>query len=264
MTETKYHLPGVTLLITHYNRSGSLQRLLDAFIQLGCTFDDIVVSDDASKPLHLEKVRALQPHYGFRLIEAPVNRGFAANLNKGQDAVKTPYTLYVQEDFVPLPGCQPHLLDALQIMNEHQAFDYIRFWSFYRYPTLKPFAKGFSETVFSPWNFNHLSFFMYSDNPHLRRSSFLQKFGRYQEDIVGDKAEHNMSISYMQKKGKGLFYEQHLTLFDHRNSPDEPSSFGRANWRQSNSQALLFLRFFYLRYKWLKCLWQLKFMRFDH
>ena len=45
--------PGVTLLVTVYNRSRSLDRLLDAFKQLNCHFGDIVVSDDGSKPEHL-------------------------------------------------------------------------------------------------------------------------------------------------------------------------------------------------------------------
>lgn len=251
----QYHFPGVTLLITHFNRSGSLERLLASFRELNCHFDEIVVSDDASRPEHQAKLKALQPVYNFRLITSPTpgNKGFANNINKGQDAVTTPYTLYIQEDFVPLAGCQPHLAEALQIMKEHPELDYIRFWSFYRYPTLKPFGKGFSETIYSPWNLSHLKFFMYSDNPHLRRSNFLQKFGRYQEDIDGNISEYRMSISYMQKKGKGLFFEDYESLFDHRNSPDEPSSFARPTWKQSQSLPVRILRWFYQRYKWYKC-----------
>jgi glycosyltransferase involved in cell wall biosynthesis len=256
----QYYFPGVTLMITHYNRSGSLERLLSAFRDLGCKFDEIVVSDDSSKPPHQQKLKDIQPVYNFRLVTTPTNKGFPGNINQGQDAVKTPYTLYVQEDFVPLPGCASHLADALQIMNEKPDIDYIRFWSFYRYPTLKPFGKGFSEAYYSPWNFSHLKFFMYSDNPHLRRSNFLQKFGRYQA-IDGNVSEYRMSISFMQKKGRGLFYNDYDTLFDHRNSPDEPSTFDRPEWRQKKSPFLLLLRWMYLRYKWLKCYKDLKFLR---
>jgi len=256
--EQEYYFPGVTLMVTHYNRSASLDRLLATFRELGCRFADIVISDDASKPPHQEKLKALQAAYNFRLITTAKNTGFPGNMNKGQDAVTTPYTLYVQEDFVPLPGCGPHLLDALQIMNETQEVDYIRFWSFYRFPTLKPFGKGFSETVYKPWNMSHLKFFMYSDNPHMRRSNFLQKFGRYQENLDGNISEYRMSISFMQKKGKGLFYNEYQSLFEHRNSADEPSTFDRANWRASTNKFYLILRFFYLRYKWAKCYKDLK------
>ncbi|MBO3273520.1 glycosyltransferase, partial [Hymenobacter defluvii] len=93
--------PAVTLLITHYNRSKSLERLLGAFKALGVMFGDIIVSDDNSKGLHVQAIEHLQTRYSFKLITAPVNRGLGNNLNKGQDAVATPYTLYVQEDFVP-------------------------------------------------------------------------------------------------------------------------------------------------------------------
>ena len=238
MTES-YYFPGVTLLVTHYNRSSSLERLLTRFRTLGCRFDDIVVSDDGSKPEHQEKLKALQPVFNFRLITAAKNGGFAANMNKGQDAVKTPYTLYVQEDFEVNDAFPPHLRDALQFMNDDKDLDYVRFWSFYRYPTLKPFGKGFSLIVYSPWNLNHRKFFMYSDNPHLRRSNFLQKFGRYQEDIDGNISEHRMSISFIQKKGKGLFYDDYEALFEHKNSADEPSSFKRSKWRQSENPLAL-------------------------
>ncbi len=256
-----FYYPGVTLLITHYNRSKSLERLLINLKNLQCTFEDIVVSDDGSRPEHQEKLKEMQPVYNFRIISAPVNKGFPNCINKGQDAVKTPYTIYIQEDFDPTPLFPPHLADALQLMNENKDLDYIRFWSFYRFPTLKPYAKGFSETIFNPWNFNHLNFFMYSDNPHLRRSNFLEKFGRYQEGIKGDVSEHNQAIRFIQRKGKGLFYEQYETLFEHKNSEDEPSSFDRASWRQSRSPIFLFMRAIYLKFKWMKCMWQVYFMK---
>ena len=259
--ENKYYMHGVTLLITHYNRSKSLEKLLKIFTVLQCSFEEIVVSDDGSKPEHQRKLEHLASTFNFRLIKSESNKGFANNMNKGQDAVKTPYTLYIQEDFEPSENCIPHLVDALNIMQAAPDLDYIRFWSFYKYPNLKPYGKGFSELVFSRWNMSHLKFFMYSDNPHLRRSNFLQKFGRYQEDIDGNISEYRMSVSFMQKKGKGLFYDDYESLFTHKNYQDEPSCFNRASWRSSNSPIFLFARWFYLRYKWLKSYKDLKLLR---
>jgi glycosyltransferase involved in cell wall biosynthesis len=259
--ETQFYYPGVTLLITHYNRWKSLDRLLTKLNELKCKFDDIVVSDDASKPEVQQQLQALQSKYGFRLVTAPVNKGFANNINKGQDAVKTPYTLYIQEDFVPSDLFPEKMVDALQIMDKRTDVDYIRFWAAYRYPVLKKYDKGFAETVFKPLTLNHHSFFMYSDNPHIRRSNFLQKFGRYQEEIDGNISEHNMAIRFIQRKGKGLFYEEYSTLFDHKNDNDEPSSFSRAGWRSSQHPFWVSLRSVYLKYKWMKCMWQVKFMQ---
>jgi len=253
--------PGVTLLITHYNRSASLGRLLASFKALDCRFDDIVVADDGSKPDQQEQLKQLQTLYNFNLVLSPKNMGFPHNFNKGQDAVKTPLTLYVQEDFVPSPTFPAHFADAVQFMNTDKSLDYIRFWSFYRYPTMRPVGKGFSELVFSPWNMSHLKFFMYSDNPHLRRSNFFEKFGRYKEGLSGDVMEYKMAISFLQNKGKGLFYDDHMALFEHVNSTDEPSTMHRANWRQKKNPLLLFMRWGYLRFKWLRSTWDMKFMR---
>lgn len=255
------YYPGVTLLITHYNRSGSLERLLSSFRELGCRFDDIVVSDDCSKPPHLERLKALQPEYAFRLVTASVNTGFPGNINKGQDAVTTPYTLYIQEDFVPFEKFPARLADALDFMNSDKNLDYIRFWSFYRYPGLVPYGKGFALEVYKPFSFDHRKFFMYSDNPHLRRSDFLKKFGHYQEHVNGNVSEYRMSISFMQKKGKGLFFEEYDSLFEHKNSPDEPSTFDRPEWKQKKQPHILLLRWVYLKYKFLKSVWELNFMR---
>lgn len=254
-------LDTVTLLITHYNRSSSLERLLAAFTRLGCKFGDIVVSDDGSKPEHLDKVKALQNTYPFRLITTPVNKGLGNNINKGQDAVTTPYTLYVQEDFEPSDIFPAHFADALQFMNEDKGLDIARFYAYFTYPTLKPYGKGFSEMVYSPFNLNHLKFYFYSDHPHLRRSNFLEKFGRYPEGIKGDLTEYKMAISFLQKKGRGLFYNEFTTLFYQKNSSDEPSTMSRAHWRQRKNIFTLSLRALYLKYKLLKCTWDLKFMR---
>ena len=97
----EYFFGEVTLLITHYNRSQSLEQLLLSFEALNCRFGDVVASDDGSKPEHIDYLLQLQKKHDFRLITTPENRGLGNNINKGQDAVHTPLTLYVQEDFTP-------------------------------------------------------------------------------------------------------------------------------------------------------------------
>ena len=58
MNET-YFFKDVTLFITHYNRWRSLDRLLISLEKLNCKFEDIVVSDDASRPEHLDEVKRM-------------------------------------------------------------------------------------------------------------------------------------------------------------------------------------------------------------
>lgn len=258
-----FSFPEITLLITHYNRSGSLERLLASFDQLGCKFGEIIVSDDASRPEHLEKITALQPFYHFRLITTPRNRGHGHSINKGQDQVTTPYTLYVQEDFVPYPKFPGALSDSLEIMKEDSTIDYIRYWALAKaYPRLEPYAKGFSRMIYRFTDTDHLKFYQYSDTVHLRRSSFFEKFGRYKEGLKGDVIDYKMAISFLQNKGNGLFYDEFTQLFSHENSPDEPSTMRPLiNWRQRRNIITIPLRWLYLKYKWVRCTLDVKFMR---
>jgi len=239
-----------TLLVTHYNRSASLERLLKAFADQDIIFVDIVVSDDGSKPEHLERLKSMQNTYPFRLITTPVNKGLGNNINKGQDAVNTPYTLYVQEDFDPFPGYKKHLQDALSIADERGDIDMIRFYAYFKYPYLKPYRDGFSEMIFKLWYPGYRKFHCYSDHPHLRRSTFFDKFGRYAEGIKGDRTEFLMAVSFLKNKGKAMFYEDFKGLFDQINSNDEPSTMKRSDLRQSPNVVIAFVRSIYRNIKY--------------
>nr|WP_210486166.1 glycosyltransferase family 2 protein [Rufibacter aurantiacus] len=254
MDNSKHYFHEVTLLVTHYNRSSSLERLLRSFQELNCVFEDIVVSDDGSRPEHLEPLKQLQMQYGFQLITSPVNKGLGHNMNKGQSAVKTAYTLYVQEDFVPKPAFPSHFKDGLKILQQQKEIDLVRFYAYFKYPYLKPYKKGFSEMVFKgqPWFSNHLKFYQYSDHPHLRRSNFFEKFGKYVEGKKGDITEFKMCLSFIKNGGKGVYFEDFTSLFEQKNSPEEPSTMKRVNWRQQQVPVVLFLRWWYLKGRIIK------------
>lgn len=252
MEKPEYHFKEVTLLITHYNRSLSLENLLKAFKRLKCSFEDIVVSDDASKPEHLERIRLLQKDFSFRLITSPDNGGLGHNLNKGQDAVQTPYTLYIQEDFEPQDEFPSKLKYSLEEMNKRQDIDIVRYYSYLKYPYLKPYEEGFSEMYIYPFARNYKKIYYYSDHPHLRRSSFFQKFGRYSEGIIGDKCEYKMCISFIRNNGKGLFYNDFQSLFHQKNSSEEPSTMTttRNKWSQSKNLFIFYAREIYRQVKY--------------
>jgi glycosyltransferase involved in cell wall biosynthesis len=69
-----YHFENVTLLVTHYNRSSSLENLLRSFDSINIVFGDIVVSDDGSREEHLSKLESLSKQLPFRLITTEKNR----------------------------------------------------------------------------------------------------------------------------------------------------------------------------------------------
>lgn len=248
MAENKIHFDKVTLLITHYNRSKSLERLLEAYAGYNFSFYEIIVSDDGSNPEHIAYIENLMDHYSFRLIKTPANKGLGNNINKGQDQVKSEYTLYVQEDFIPMPGFQKPLADGLRILQDDSSADTVRFYAYIDYPKLKYYRDGFSEMVFDVWSADTNKFHLYSDHPHLRRTTFLEKFGRYDEHSHSDKTEFKMMISFLQQKGKGYLYNDYRTVFEQVNTAVEPSTVKRDFWRNNNSIAVRLMRYFYRQY----------------
>ena len=240
----------ITLLITHYNRSRSLRRLLDTFAGLGCSFGGIVVADDCSLPEHLTALQALRHEFGFTLVTTPRNGGLGHNLNKGQDAVQTPYTLYIQEDFVPNPAFVPELQTALRLMDENPAIDFARFYAYIPYPYMTPYEGGFSAMHLPRRGLDYTKIYMYSDHPHLRRRSFPQKFGRYAEGLKGDKTEYRMCISFLQNKGNGLFFRDFKTLLSQENDAAEPSTMTRSSRTNSQNPVIAAVRYVYRQLKY--------------
>lgn len=229
--ETNYFRE-ITLLITHYNRSISLERLLKSFEERQIRFKEIVVSDDGSKSEHLKNMELFKGKYGIRLVLTEKNKGLANNINKGQRAVKTPFTLYVQEDFIPTDRFSQSLTDGLKFIKEDSKIDLVRFYAYRIHPYLKPLKNGFSEMEFHFWRPNAYQFNCYSDHPHLRRSSFLDKFGDYKEGIKSDRAEFKMAMSFVQHKGKAIIHDNYREIFIQENSSAEPSQVARKKLKQ--------------------------------
>lgn len=255
MDTQKYNFNNVSLLITHYNRSTSLEKLLNTFKTRSCFFAEIVVSDDGSRPEHLDHLKRIQVLYGFKLILSEVNKGLGDNLNKGQDAVTSEFTLYVQEDFIPTANFAPNFKKALAMMSSSNELDIIRFYAYVKYPYLKPYKDGFSEMRIKPWYPDYMKIYYYSDHPHLRRSNFLAKFGRYAENVKGDRMEYRMCVSFIQNKGKGLFFDNFKSLFIQENSEIEPSTMTRKNWTQTKNPVISMVRYVYRQFKYNYDLW---------
>ncbi len=252
MTPKSFHFPSVTLLITHYNRSLFLESLLMAFEAFDCHFAQVIVSDDCSQGEHAARLVDLQKRFQFKLLSAETNGGLGNNINKGQDSVETPYTLYVQEDFEPKKPFPTKLVEALEFMQRDPTLDMVRFYSFFDYPIKKPFEKGFSKIGFNWTNPNHIKFYCYSDHPHLRRSDFTEKFGRYIEGQNVDVTEMGTAFRFIHRGGKALFYDEYASLFYHEKNKVETSTRTQPMWRQSGNPAIRLLRFGYLRFRWLK------------
>src|SRR5690606_37742624 len=89
-----------------------------------------------------------------------------------------------------------------------------------------------------------------SDHPHLRRTSFLEKFGKYKEGIKSDKTEYQMCISFLKNKGKAIIHRDFQSLLKQENTLLEPSTVQRANWRQSKNPFIAIVRSLYRQVKY--------------
>lgn len=219
-----FNFPNISLLITHYNRSQSLKRLLLTFKVLQCNFGEIIVSDDYSSFEHQIRLKKLQEEFEFRLVLSEHNRGLGNNINKGQKTVTKPYTLYIQEDFVPQRAFPEKLLNGLSFLDNDRELDIVRFYAYSRYPYLTNFENGFSRMHMRKFGLRYKKVHYYSDHPHLRRSTFLDKFGEYSEGAKSDVTEYNMSVAFIRNNGKGIFYNDHYSLLTQVNSTEEPST----------------------------------------
>ena len=242
----------ITLLITHYNRSQSLERLLQTLVNLKVTFSEIVVSDDGSRIEHLTELYKLKDIYQFNLVTTPTNKGLGNNINKGQDKVSKKYTLYIQEDFVPKKIFFDKLKVAYQFFQDDDELDFVRFYAYFKLPNLEPFKEGFSLVRFKPYNLweSYRKFYVYSDHPHLRKSNFFEKFGRYPEGIKPDKTEYKMMMKVLSVGVKTYFYEDFKALIEQENSEIEPSTVKRNFWRNNENILISMIRhtYRYLRF----------------
>jgi glycosyltransferase involved in cell wall biosynthesis len=250
------HFSDVTLMITHFNRSESLERLLKTLQKLEISFDEIIVSDGGSKKEHLDFVIQMKQQFNFTLLTSEYNKGLGNTINAGQDAAKSQYILYIQEDFVPKAAIAAALRDGLEIIKTEQKWDVIRFYAFpwAPFPYLKPYKNGFSTMKFSLWPsyINHLKFSVYSDHPHLKRRTFPEKFGRYVESLNGDVTEMSMCRTFLKKNGKGLFFTDFKSLFEHDNNDHEPGLFRPERLKTKKYSDIAPLYWLYLKYKVFK------------
>lgn len=245
-----HHFSQVSLLITHYNRSSSLKRLLRSFEKLACTFHEIVVSDDGSETEHLEVLKASAEEFNFTLITTEINAGLGNNINKGQDVISSEFTLYVQEDFEPTELFPDSFKNSLAMIQEDKDLDIVKFYAYLEYPYLKPFKYGYSKMYLPFFATDYMKIYQYSDHPHLRRSNFLTKFGRYAEGLNVERTEYKMCISFLKNKGKAIFYNDYKELFIQKNSAAEPSTMLRKGWRLKNNLITNILRETYRQCKY--------------
>jgi len=89
--------PAVAVVIPFYNGSAFIERALRSVAAQSMPATEVVVVNDGSEPQERAFLHALQPRYGFTLIEQE-NGGQGAARNAGVAASSAPYICFLDQD----------------------------------------------------------------------------------------------------------------------------------------------------------------------
>lgn len=98
----------VTAIIPNWNRAELLARALDSLRRQTAPCARVLVVDNGSTDSSCEVAAAA----GADVLRLPANLGFAAAVNRGVEAVSTPWVWIVNNDVELHPGCLEQLLEA--------------------------------------------------------------------------------------------------------------------------------------------------------
>ena len=102
----------VSIVIPHYNGEELLRRCLHAVQETVYPAYDIIVVDNGSDDGSRTMVRETFPD--IKLIEIPVNVGFAAGCNLGIQSSDTPFVVLLNNDTVVDPGWLAPLIESME------------------------------------------------------------------------------------------------------------------------------------------------------
>jgi len=134
-------------------------------------------------PELVEYIEELGMKYQWRTRPVEV---LGYSMNETVALCSNPYILLVQDDAVAESAVD--ISDGVDLMEDRPDIDAIRYgWSMHPRLTIstKPFQPGWEQIVLGGrWPF--------SDNVHLRRASFVEKFGAYTETTSHGQSERDM------------------------------------------------------------------------
>ena len=189
----------VSILFITYNRSDLLEIAFQS-VREGMDFGNLrvefVVSDDASDPAHLSRVRSLP--FDKHVLSA-ANEGLGANCNKGIAAAQGRYILQIQDDF-EFVGARDLIFTALQVLQTDCDVGIIQLTN--ETPgvphEVRCLPDGTRYLVFENDGIPRLrdtGARPYSDRPHLKRRQFCEDVGSYREGLRLDV----MELTYQQQ-----------------------------------------------------------------
>ncbi|MCX5724501.1 MAG: glycosyltransferase family A protein [Nitrospirae bacterium] len=178
----------LSVLFITYNRSDLLETAFLAIrerIDFGRLRVEFLVSDDASEPTHLARIRSL-PFDKYVLSTATM--GLGHNCNKGLAAAEGDYVLQVQDD-CEFVGGRTLLATALHILRSDPDVGTVQLT--HQTPgiahDMRCLGEGLRYRIYENDGVPRLresGARPYSDQPHVKRRQFCEDIGRYREGMT--------------------------------------------------------------------------------
>jgi len=117
----------VAVVIPFYNGSAFIERALHSVAAQSMPAAEVVVVNDGSEPQEREFLHALQPRYGFTLIDQE-NGGQGAARNAGTAAASAPYICFLDQDDFYLEHHNRTLAKAIPQDDPRWGYVYGNLW----------------------------------------------------------------------------------------------------------------------------------------
>ena len=240
----------LVILIVHYNRFELLKKTLNSLKKAFSDKVDYLITDDSSPPSVIKKLNTLNIDF----VKNIRNKGTGGNTNNGLLTIDNKFILQIQDDFELKCDKELKILHSMiDIMKNNQDIDILRFYGTPKGLKVKEKRdyKGLSILIYDNntiLNYPY-SFHLYSDTPHLKRSTFHKDYGLYKEYTKMEWTETEFAMRCLENKVTIASVEQMNDIFIHNG---EKVSFRKKNNAQkSNSIYLqcLMMLFAYIIYR---------------
>lgn len=211
-------LPLVSVVFVSYNRPHTLVAAYEGFLAHTDYPRDrleLILSDDCSDAY----TRAVYSALPFdRLAIAKTNQGLGANQNRGVRAASGDYLLMIQDDWMAA-GPRDYLRRAVSVLEAKEHANVVNFVPVDVVPIDGREEFGGDQIIWlgtkidAKGRLTRLTDQPYTDQPHLKRRSFHERFGFYDESLDVHRLELGFARQLVANKGSGFVRIEGLTPF---------------------------------------------------
>ena len=184
--------PLISVAIATYDRTGYLYHTINC-IRKYTTYPniEIVVSDDGSDDIPLLK-RVCKKLEVDQLVLND-HSGMGANFNAAVKACKGNYILHMEDDWELIPMCLDYIQDCLAAFDKHETLGMIR---------LQHWRDCDIDRIFTTDRLPILTLkpagmiYVYTSSPHMKRRSFHEKVGYFEEGRTAGDTETLMAKAF--------------------------------------------------------------------